>query len=58
MADITMCSGKGCTKAPFCYRFTPNPAERQSIFVNPPVKTDEDDIQFCKYYWDNEEDWE
>jgi hypothetical protein len=37
MADITMCSGKGCPKKATCYRFNATPNEwRQSYFLTEP----------------------
>ena len=49
MADIAMCSGKGCPLKERCYRYTApvNPIW-QSYFTNVPYKNGE-----CEYYWDN-----
>ena len=49
MADITMCSGKGCDLKDKCYRFTAPKSEfRQSYFCEPPIKDGK-----CDMYWDN-----
>lgn len=53
MADITMCSGKGCPLKEKCYRFTAVESDyRQSYFVTPPVEKDKEKAQ-CAYFWDN-----
>ncbi len=46
MADITMCTGKGCEAKVTCYRFTAKPNKyRQSYFMGVP------DINGgCEYY--------
>jgi len=50
MADITKCTGKGCTKKESCYRFTALDCRyRQSYFSLTPLKED----GTCEYYWDN-----
>jgi len=51
MADITMCSGKGCELKSECYRYTAfeNP-HRQSFFTTPPVEAD----GTCEQFWRNE----
>jgi len=48
MADISMCSGKGCELKETCYRFkaTPN-KNRQSFFGASPNSTPTE----CEYYW-------
>lgn len=46
MADITMCTGEGCEAKFTCYRFTAIRHERQSFFVNSPIKDGS-----CEYYW-------
>lgn len=39
MADITMCTGKGCEAKHTCYRFTAKPNELlQSWFMESPIK--------------------
>ena len=51
MADICMCTGKGCHEREKCYRFTatPNPY-RQSYFAElPPMKNGK-----CTEFWSNE----
>ena len=53
MADITMCSGKGCDKRVTCYRYmAPKCPYAQSMFVVPPIK----DL-WCEYYWEIAEDF-
>lgn len=44
--DITMCSGKGCDFKERCFRFTAKPSDRQSYFVNPPIKDGK-----CDLFW-------
>ena len=47
MADITMCSGKGCDVKNKCYRFTAPKSEfRQSWFCECPLKDGK-----CDMYW-------
>ena len=47
MADITMCSGEGCSTKESCYRFkAPVNELRQSYFTDIPGKD-----KSCKYYW-------
>ena len=56
MADITMCSGKGCRVKDKCYRFTAKRCEYgQSYFFNPPLKV-KNDILVCDYFWGEESD--
>jgi len=51
MADITMCSGKGCRVKDKCYRFTANKNEfRQSYFTKPPINV-KDNVLICDYFW-------
>jgi hypothetical protein len=49
MADISMCSGKGCKQKERCYRFTATKGMMQSFFGTPPMETDTE----CEYFWDN-----
>jgi hypothetical protein len=46
MPDITMCEGTGCPVKDECYRFTANPSDYQSYFVDPPIKDGK-----CEMYW-------
>ena len=47
MADITMCTGDGCSLKENCYRFTAEKSEyRQSYFFTPPF-----DGKTCEMYW-------
>lgn len=47
MADITMCSGQGCSVKDDCYRHTAQANEwRQSYFTETPGKD-----KSCEYYW-------
>jgi len=47
MADISMCSGKGCDLKEKCYRFTaPKSKYMQSYFTIPPIKDGK-----CDMYW-------
>ena len=47
MADITMCTGDGCSIKENCYRFTAEKSEyRQSYFFTPPF-----DGKTCEMYW-------
>ena len=49
MADITMCSGQGCDKREFCYRFTAMADKyRQSYFATPPINSNGE----CDEYWE------
>jgi len=49
MADISMCSGKGCELKETCYRFKAKPNEyRQAYFFNAPKSSPTN----CIYYWD------
>lgn len=47
MADITMCSGKGCPNKDRCHRHTATPGFRQSQFTATPIKED----GTCDHYW-------
>lgn len=48
--DITKCSGKDCNLKDTCYRYTAkSDSERQSFFVEPPIKDGK-----CDMYWGNE----
>jgi hypothetical protein len=50
MADITMCSGKGCDLKDKCYRYTaPQGKYMQSFFTIPPI----DKEGKCEMFWDN-----
>jgi hypothetical protein len=50
MSDITMCSGEGCKKREFCWRFTAIPKkDRQSYFDPPPINSKGE----CDEYWEN-----
>jgi hypothetical protein len=50
MADITMCSGDGCSTKESCYRYTaPFNEWRQSMFTTPPGKDES-----CNHYWNRE----
>ena len=53
MADISMCSGEGCTMRETCYRFKATACEyAQSYFITPPLDgVDEDGNTKCGYYW-------
>jgi len=54
MADITMCTGKGCNMTNTCYRYkAPVNEYRQAYFVNAPHKdkVDEDNNTICDEYW-------
>jgi len=46
MADITMCSGKGCKIKDMCYRYTAPKGMRQSYFFKPPIKDNK-----CEMFW-------
>lgn len=47
MADITMCSGDGCSIKESCYRFTAQINEyAQSYFMEVPGKDES-----CNHYW-------
>ena len=47
MADITMCSGDGCSTKENCYRFTaPINEYAQSYFAKVPGKD-----KSCNHYW-------
>jgi hypothetical protein len=49
MADITKCSGKGCGKREFCYRYTAMDNKyRQSYFSTPPINSKGE----CDEYWE------
>ena len=51
MADITMCSGKGCPVASNCYRYTAKASNYQSYFSDVPFNGSS-----CDMYWgENEE---
>lgn len=54
MPDIAMCSGKECPVRLHCYRHTAIPLERQSYFVNPPIKVENGKLK-CEYFWGGEE---
>jgi hypothetical protein len=50
MADITMCTGRGCERKDYCYRHTaPVNEYRQAYFMNPPITR-----EGCEYFWRNE----
>lgn len=52
MADISMCSGSGCSLRTRCYRFTATPNEfRQSYFMNVPLHLDG---RTCHEFYNNE----
>jgi len=44
MPDITMCQDNKCDKRKKCYRYTAEPSEYQSYFIEPPKKP-------CEYYY-------
>jgi len=46
MADITKCPGYDCPFKEKCYRFTAEPSEYQSYFLEPPIKEGK-----CDMYW-------
>jgi hypothetical protein len=48
MADITMCSGKGCDLKLNCHRFTANKSGWQAWFAEVPFKNGK-----CEMFWDN-----
>ena len=49
MADICKCSGQGCDKREFCYRFTAMTSKyNQSWFVDAPIKKD----GTCDEFWE------
>lgn len=49
MADISMCSGKGCNKTSSCYRYTAKKSYYQSFFAEPTINKD----GLCEYFWNN-----
>ena len=51
MADITKCTGENCSKKETCYRYTAISSERQSYFIEPPIKAGN-----CIYYWEQKLD--
>ena len=51
MADITKCSGDGCTIKQNCYRFTAKDSSNQSYFLEPPLEKDEDGNITCEMFW-------
>lgn len=52
MADIAMCSGKGCGLKDKCYRYTaPKSQYMQSYFTIPPIDKDGK----CELFWDNKQ---
>jgi hypothetical protein len=50
MADITMCSGRGCPtkKKKECYRYTAPKGMWQSYFMAVPYDKEK---KTCEYYW-------
>jgi hypothetical protein len=46
MPDIAMCEGGDCPLKESCHRFTANPSDYQSYFVDPPIKDGK-----CEMYW-------
>lgn len=50
MADIAMCTGKGCKFRSNCYRFTAPKGMRQSYFLDVPIKNSK-----CLHFWDNKQ---
>ncbi len=51
MVDISMCSGKGCSRKKDCFRFTATANKyRQSYFAEPPAK--ENGVN-CDYFMSN-----
>ena len=44
--DITMCPGTDCPHKEKCYRYTANPIEYQSYFMEAPIKQGK-----CEMYW-------
>jgi hypothetical protein len=62
MADISMCTGKGCPAKEFCYRHeAPKNPYRQSYFTNPPLtgyvaerKPNGNIIVHCNEFWEME----
>ena len=46
MADITKCPGYDCPFKERCTRFTAEPSEYQSYFLEPPIKEGK-----CDMYW-------
>lgn len=52
MADITKCTGEGCKRKHFCYRFTAEEGLWQSYFVDvPATKNIKGD---CPAFWKND----
>lgn len=51
MADITKCSGEGCTRKSSCYRYLAPADDFQSMFIEPPF-TQTLDNQECEHYWE------
>ena len=54
MADISKCSGIGCSLKENCYRYTAVSSEfRQSYLASTPVEKDLTGNDKCDYYWPN-----
>ena len=49
MADISKCSGEGCSLKNRCYRFTVKSSTYQSFFSTPPNRKP----YKCSYFWEN-----
>lgn len=60
MADITMCTGKGCNMKETCYRYKAKANEAwQTYFLGTPHKdkVDDDNNTICDKYWEEEVDY-
>lgn len=50
MPDITKCTGTDCPVKEKCFRFTSEPNEHQSYFVDVPGKLEGNEFT-CSYFW-------
>lgn len=52
MLDITVCNGNGCPLKKHCRRYTTNPSDGESYFIEPPIKDNK-----CEMYWGEMQDY-
>ena len=50
MPDITMCNGHNCPIRVNCYRYTAIPSDRQSYFLETPIRIENGKLK-CDHYW-------
>lgn len=57
MPDITMCNGHNCPIRVNCYRYTAIPSDRQSYFLETPIRIENGKLK-CDHYWGDNDPFE